>query len=206
MTRHDLADELTRLDRSGYEWIARTPSPRLDRWLRGLSRAADYSRLSLAAAALLAAGGGPRGRRAAASGLGSVAVTAAVVNALLKPLARRRRPDRRAVPLGRHVRMPTSRSFPSGHTAAAFAFAIGAGRELPVVRPPLLALATLVGYSRIHTGVHYPSDVLAGALCGIALSEATGRRLSSAARPFPGRSTAHSPPQGPAPRSSARSG
>ncbi len=73
--------------------------------------------------------------------------------------------------------MPRSRSFPSGHTAAAFAFAVGAGRELPQSALPLLALASLVGYSRIHTGVHYPGDVLAGAACGVLFAEGTGRRL-----------------------------
>jgi undecaprenyl-diphosphatase len=70
--------------------------------------------------------------------------------------------------------MPRSRSFPSGHTAAAFAFATGAGRVLPWAGPPLGALAALVGYSRIHTGVHYPIDVIVGALCGVTLAEATG--------------------------------
>jgi membrane-associated phospholipid phosphatase len=87
----------------------------------------------------------------------------------------RRRPERgrSAVAAMRRVRMPRSRSFPSGHTASAFAFATGAGHELPGAGPPLLALAALVGYSRVHTGVHYPLDVVAGALCGIALAELT---------------------------------
>jgi membrane-associated phospholipid phosphatase len=66
-----------------------------------------------------------------------------------------------------------TRSFPSGHTAAAFAFATGAGRELAWAGPPLYALAALVGYSRLHTGVHYPLDVIAGAVAGMALSELT---------------------------------
>ena len=197
---------LAELDRDAYRWVARTDTPRLDRWMRGLSQAANYSRLSLAAAGLMAALGGSRGKRAAASGLVSVAVTATVVNVLIKPLARRSRPDRAGVALGRHVRMPVSRSFPSGHTAAAFAFATGAGQELPAVRPPLLALAGLVGYSRVHTGVHYPSDVIVGAACGVALAEATGRVLRRRPRSHPGRSAAPPPTAHPAPQSAVRSG
>jgi membrane-associated phospholipid phosphatase len=168
--------ELDRLDRAVYEAIAQTSTPRLDRTMRTLSKAADYSKLSLAVATTLALAAGPEGRRAAARGLASVATTATLVNAVIKPLARRRRPDRALalVPSARHVDMPRSRSFPSGHTAAAFAFATGAGRALPWTAPPLSALAALVGYSRIHTGVHYPVDVIAGALCGVTLAEVTG--------------------------------
>jgi membrane-associated phospholipid phosphatase len=168
-----------RLDRSAYEAIARLRTPMLDRSMRALSRAADYSKLSLSASAVLAIGGGPEGRRAASRGLTSVVVTATVVNALIKPLAWRRRPDRAgaSIPFARIVDMPRSRSFPSGHTAAAFAFATGAGRVCPQTGPPLAVLAALVGYSRVHTGVHYPADVIAGALCGVILAEATGAWL-----------------------------
>ncbi len=63
--------------------------------------------------------------------------------------------------------MPRSTSFPSGHSAAAFAFATGACEELPVLAPVLVPLAGAVAYSRVHTGVHYPSDVAAGAAIGI---------------------------------------
>jgi membrane-associated phospholipid phosphatase len=168
--------EIDRLDGALYEVVARTRTPFLDHSMRALSRAADYSRLSLAAATTLALVGGPQGRRAAVRGLASVADTATIVNLLIKPLLRRRRPDRTgaSVPSARRVEMPRSRSFPSGHTAAAFAFATGAGRVLPSTAPPLKALAALVGYSRIHTGVHYPVDVIAGALVGVTVAEATG--------------------------------
>jgi len=170
---------LKRVDLAAYEAVARRPTPRVDHLMRGVSTAADYSKLSLAAAGALAIWGGERGRAAALGGMASVAVTATIVNVAIKPLTRRRRPDRgrASVPFMRHVDMPRSRSFPSGHTAAAFAFAVGAGRELPATAVPLLGLAALVGYSRIHTGVHYPGDVVAGALCGIAVAEATGRRV-----------------------------
>jgi membrane-associated phospholipid phosphatase len=172
------ADEATRLDLALHRAVARTRTPVLDAALSRLSRAADYSRLSLTAAAILALGGGPAGRRAAVRGLASVAVTAAVVNAAFKPLTRRRRPGIvRVSPL---VRMPRSRSFPSGHTAAAFAFATGVAHALPAAAPPLYALAGLVGYSRVHTGVHYPLDVATGALCGLALAELTNACLDRA--------------------------
>ena len=139
-----------------------------------LSSAADYSRLSLASAAVLAAIGGRPGRRAAAMGLASVALTSGVVNLGVKPLGHRRRPDRAAekVPIARQVRMPSSTSFPSGHSAAAFAFATGVGHVLPPAGIPLRGLAALVAYSRVHTGVHYPGDIIAGALIGTALAQA----------------------------------
>jgi hypothetical protein len=103
-----------RVDVTLYAAIAQTPTPTLDRAMARLSHAADYSRLSLASAAVLAATGGRRGQRAAAMGLASVAVTASLVNLGVKPLGRRRRPDRAVeqVPIARHVRMPTSTSFP----------------------------------------------------------------------------------------------
>jgi membrane-associated phospholipid phosphatase len=168
-------DDARRLDVAVYAAIASTPTPALDRGMRRLSRAADHSKLSLASAALLALAGGSRGRRAAVMGLASVAVASAVVNVVIKPLGMRRRPDRVAesVPLARQVRMPSSSSFPSGHSASAFAFATGVGYTLPQVAAPLRALAAAVAYSRVHTGVHYPGDVLAGALLGTTLAQLT---------------------------------
>ena len=144
-----------------------------------MSQAANYSRLSLASAAVLALAGGPTGRRAAVNGLGALAATAAVVNVAIKPLGRRRRPDRAAlqVPLARRVRMPASRSFPSGHAAAAAAFASGAGHVMPAASIPLHGLAAVVAYSRVHTGVHYPGDVIAGWLLGVVIADVTTQAL-----------------------------
>jgi membrane-associated phospholipid phosphatase len=168
-----------RIDVALYAAIAQTPTPSLDRAMARLSHAADYSRLSLLSAAVLATTAGPQGRRAAANGLASVAVTASIVNLGVKPLGRRRRPDRAVaqVPVARHVRMPSSTSFPSGHSAAAFAFATGVGHVLPSTAIALLGLATLIAYSRVHTGVHYPGDVVAGALIGTALAQLTTHTL-----------------------------
>jgi membrane-associated phospholipid phosphatase len=78
------------------------------------------------------------------------------------------------VPADRHVRMPASRSWPSGHAASGFAFANAVGQTLPAAAFPLRMLASAVGYSRVHTGVHYPGDVVTGAVVGATVGEAVG--------------------------------
>ena len=168
-------NEAERIDTAIYSAVASTRTPRLDGAMRRLSTAANYSRLSIASSAVMALTGGARGRRAAVFGLASVAATSATVNVVVKPFGRRHRPDREGeeVPVARHVPMPVSRSFPSGHTAAAVAFASGAGHVLPLASVPLHALAALVAYSRVHTGVHYPGDVLAGAVIGSVVADVT---------------------------------
>lgn len=164
------------LDLAVYRAVAATPTPDLDRDLARLSRAADNSKLWLGTAGALALLGGRTGRRAAVNGLAAVGATSALVNLVVKPLARRRRPDRGGVPPARHVPMPGSVSFPSGHAASAFAFASGVAHVLPVAAPLHLA-AGLVAYSRIHTGVHYPADVVVGALLGSAIAPVTSAVL-----------------------------
>jgi membrane-associated phospholipid phosphatase len=164
-----------RLDQAVYAAIAHTPTPALDPVMRGLSRAANHSRLWVASAAAIALVGGRSGRRAAVQGLASVAVTSALVNLPMKQIGRRQRPDRAMaeVPVTRQVQMPTSRSFPSGHSAAAFAFAAGVGNRLPLVAVPLHAVAGVVAYSRVHTGVHHPGDVVVGSILGTVLAQLT---------------------------------
>lgn len=57
-------------------------------------------------------------------------------------------------------------SFPSGHTTTVFAAAVALGALFPRARAPLIALAAVVGATRILLGAHYPSDVIAGAVLG----------------------------------------
>jgi membrane-associated phospholipid phosphatase len=160
--------DLGALDEAVYRAVAQTAAPTLDPSLRRLSRAADRSVIWMGIAGGIALVGGDRGRRAARGGLISIAVTSAVVNLGIKAASGRQRPDRSGagVPDQRHVRMPMTTSFPSGHSAAAFAFATAVGSEVPALALPLRVLATAVAYSRVHTGVHYPGDAIAGSAVG----------------------------------------
>ncbi len=180
----DVGRDIAALDRSVYAAIAQTPTPTLDVALRRLSDAADNSKLWLGIAATIAAAGGSQGRRTAALGVAAIGITSATVNLAGKRLFYRARPDRTGVevPVLRHVRMPTSTSFPSGHSASAFAFANAVAGQWPVAGFPLRALASAVAYSRVHTGVHYPSDVLIGSIIGAAIGDvvtAVGRRYQT---------------------------
>ncbi|MEV5008522.1 phosphatase PAP2 family protein [Streptomyces sp. NPDC056159] len=165
--------DLIAIDRAVYVASAATPAPELDAALRRLSAAADHSKISFAIAGILALRPGAP-RRAALVGAAAIGAASASANLLVKVLARRPRPDRDAgqVPPARHVPMPASASFPSGHSASAFAFATAVSTELPWTAAPLDLLATAVAYSRVHTGVHYPADVVAGALLGMICASA----------------------------------
>ena len=153
-------EDAERLDLAIYAAIARTPTPALDDAMSRLSHAADYSRLWLASAGLLALAGGRTGRRAAADGLVSVAVTSGVVNVAVKPLARRRRPDRLA---GRSRSRGTCGCRPRARFPPGIPRAPSRSRPASVMcrrrSRPLRGLAAAVAYSRVHTGVHYPGDV-----------------------------------------------
>lgn len=175
-----LLARLHRLDVAAYQALTARSSPSLDRGLAVVSEAANLSKPWIATAGALALLGGRRGRRAALYGIASVTVASAVVNLAIKPLWARRRPDRSDVPPGRHVPMPTSTSFPSGHSASAFAFATGVGAVMPLAGLLLAGPAATVAYSRVHTGVHYPGDVVVGSLTGFALARATTAALRRA--------------------------
>jgi undecaprenyl-diphosphatase len=105
------------------------------------------------------------------------AITSALANQLGKRSFSRRRPLLEPVPLGRRAhRVPISPSFPSGHAASAAAFATSVAMIVPTTAVPVGALAIGVAYSRVHTGVHYPGDVVAGVLLGAGVGIFLGRR------------------------------
>jgi undecaprenyl-diphosphatase len=162
-------------DRVVYRSVAQLSTPVLDKPMRVASNFANLSKPWFLVAGGLAIAGGPGGRRAAATGLAAIGVASFVVNQPLKLAGARRRPSREVhgVPERRWVTMPSSTSFPSGHSASEAAFAVAVGDVMPALRLPLGAAAVVVAFSRVYTGVHYPGDVLVGATVGALLGRAT---------------------------------
>jgi undecaprenyl-diphosphatase len=156
------------LDETGLR-LARTfgHSPALER------SAARFSRIGERGAVWLAIGLSgyvlDRDRRAEWARATTTVAGAFALNTAIKLAVRRRRPDLPGLPA--LTSTPTGLSFPSAHTCTSFAGSLSYARlGLPAV--PLYALAVGLSASRLYLGVHYPSDVLAGALLGHAVAGA----------------------------------
>ncbi|GAA3058796.1 bifunctional phosphatase PAP2/diacylglycerol kinase family protein [Actinokineospora globicatena] len=152
---------------------AALPRSRADDALKALSRSANKGRLWFALAALLAARKGAT-RRGALRGVAAIGIASASANLVGKNLFPRRRPAAELLPEHRRLtKRPTSSSFPSGHSASAVAFTAAVAMEHPGAAIALAPVAAAVAYSRTHTGVHWPTDIAAGAAIGVGAAFAT---------------------------------
>jgi undecaprenyl-diphosphatase len=133
--------------------------------MKALGLAGEYGAVWMAIGAGAAAADRERRSRWLAAAL--VAPAAIVVNFAVKKSVGRQRPViTEHPPL---ARAPSKLSFPSAHATSSAAAAAAMSRVAPGARLPLAALATAICVGRPYLGMHYPSDVAAGALLGIAL-------------------------------------
>lgn len=130
--------------------------------------------IALAAAFLIA----PGLKRSGLAVSAALLIDFVIVNLILKPWVGRKRPCDLTVPEDMLLACLTDHSFPSGHTAAAFAAAVALFACHRKAGTIALFLAFLMGFSRLYLFVHYPTDVLAGALLGV-LFGLIGYRLSN---------------------------
>jgi undecaprenyl-diphosphatase len=102
----------------------------------------------------------------------ATAITTSLLNALFKYAVQRDRPPTIILDPKPLMEVPTTSSFPSGHTSTSFACAYVISRLAPRLTIPVFVLAALIGFSRIYVGVHYPLDVVAGAIFGLIVAKA----------------------------------
>jgi len=176
---------LARVDLAGMRLIRSTAvSDRSTRAIVAFSRTGEHGALWLT---IGAAGAVLDGRRRDRWATGIAAVGAAyVANTTIKQVARRPRPQLRDLPP--LIPTPTQLSFPSSHAASSFAAASAYSGLLP--RTPLYVVAGAMATSRVHLGVHYPSDILVGAALGTVAARAV-RAVARTADPVEERWEAH---------------
>ncbi|CAB4700981.1 MAG: phosphatase PAP2 family protein [Actinobacteria bacterium] len=145
-------------DRQLEEWIAGNRVHAFDPFVKALTFSATYGIVWLVLAAVAAV----LMRRPALFGVVLLADGVAELSTdAIKAVTDRSRPVVDTI-----VATPSSSSFPSGHAATSFACAIVVAAFLPRLRGAVFALAALVALSRLYVGVHFPTDVVAGAAWG----------------------------------------
>jgi len=182
-----VAGVFTAIDEAGEAWSERLRGARgADVGAAVLSNLSDHGVVWVVLAGLKARRQGPTRRRAIWT-LACAGIASFSVNRTVKQLVGRSRPVATAAvsPGPLPVRQPSSSSFPSGHTLAAFCTAIALG-DGPEETAAMLGFAAAVAASRVHLRAHHLSDVLGGAaigaLTGLAVRALVDRRLGRSER------------------------
>jgi undecaprenyl-diphosphatase len=144
--------------------VERTKKARLTCLVRCISRSADGYAYP-AVLALLAILHSRQWKAVVAASLLSFSFELPIYKTI-KMLVKRARPFEKIQGIERLVIPPDVFSFPSGHAAAAFLVATLIGHFIPPALPLAYIWASIVAFSRVYLGVHYPTDVAAGALLG----------------------------------------
>lgn len=141
--------------------------PAAERAILAWTRSGEHGALWFGIAGLGAAVDGRRRERWSRAAAAVAAAYAA--NQLIKLAVRRRRPH--LVDLPPLVKTGTQISYPSAHASTSFAGARSLAPLVPAAAPALYTAAAAMALSRAYVGVHYPSDVVAGAFLGTAVAE-----------------------------------
>ena len=119
----------------------------------------------------------------------SILLASTLANQVLKPLVHRERPYVSTPQIQVLDEQPNDASFPSGHASNAFASVYVLSRAVPAGRLAWWAMALAIAYSRVYVGVHYPFDVIGGAIlglfCGMLIERAIGAIISRQANAAP---------------------
>jgi undecaprenyl-diphosphatase len=155
--------------------MRRFHGPWQTRAARAFTRAGDATTWASVGICVLGAGLATRSRKTIHLGmrLGVAATLAAAAAQALKRSLTRKRPTHAIAGFTALAENPDAFSFPSGHTAAAFAVAVALQGETAASGPLSIVLAVGIGLSRVYLGAHYPLDVGAGAVLGAGAGAAT---------------------------------
>ncbi len=159
-------DNIVHLERLSLRWVAKRRSPLVDMVMRGFTRAGDWQTWTVLILAALITGDS---FRAIAVQITPRLLLTLAICYTIKSISKRPRPSKSMSGFSSLLADPDPYSFPSSHSACAWVVCV----SLAVILggwPVWIAYASVIAYSRIHVGAHYPLDVLIGSCIGIAIA------------------------------------